>query len=823
SLASLYGIAQFLGYDPFPWGEGSWLLLEAPATFGNPNVASHVLAPALILACALATRRRGRWALVCVALFLGHFALTQTRGSLLALLSAFVLVCVALLVFRLTRRPARTIALAFGTLLVAGLIVLVAVGAVLQSRTGHPFPSENSLTLRAHSFYEACRMIQDKPLLGYGPGMYEVASPPYWTPLNQDHFITENKMNYQVHNEPLQFAVEAGLPAGIAYVAILVLGMYYGLLIAFTSDDAEKRPLGLGLAGFFLAFLVDGFFGFNAHVPVSSLLLFLLAGATVGVWRGPRAEAEEQPVRRGWGVFARRLAVLACAALIPVFGIREFASQFWQNRGLGAMEHKVNQAALESFRVAAALSPHHWLPPYYMGMAAAGMGDYQNAGKYHARALALNPNYIPAQLNFGKALLSQAAAASATQEPPEIGQAVEWAQRAARILPRSPEVYDLLGRAALLRAQRLAAQPQGNEAAVANETWRTVEGELLKAVDLGSKHKDQLYRLVAVARFARGDTPGGHKALVLSLREKPDDTETWQLFLQSSQRAGHYDDLRSTLDWALEQLTDAQNAEIGDTLHILRGNVLYAGYGDAAGAEAEYRVVVDVHPENAEAWAAYHALGKATGQQEGFRNSLAQAVAKLDPASPELSSPLRAALLSQGQGEDAVIASVSTLMDALQQHQATPGSAATAAEQFSWALDLLTERVKRESLSPEDAGQIYFRLGLAYGACRDFNTAAELLEVAAQNLAGSQLQECLLRRGAALVQAGNTAAAVQAYEKAVANDAANIDARYALAQALVQDGQRDRARQEFEAILSTFEVTPEGRQAIQQALEALGQ
>lgn len=818
SIASVYGLIQFLGLDPFPWSDSTRMLREAPATFGNPNVASHVLAPATVLACALATQRRGRWALLCVALFLSHFSLTQTRGSLLALLSTLFLVCAALLAFRLTRRPARTIGLAFGALLVAGLIGLVSVGAVLQSRTGHAFPSEDSLTLRAHSFYEACRMIQDKPLLGFGPGMYEVASPAYWTPFNQEHFITENKMNYQVHNEPLQFAVEAGLPAGLVYVVVLVLGIYYGLLMAFTSRDEGRRPLGLGLAGFFLVFLVDGFFGFNAHVPVSSLLLFLFAGVTVGLWRG---EPSEPPVRLGWGAVIPRLAVLACAVLIPVFGIREFASQFWQNRGLAAMDQKADRAALESFEVAARLAPYQWLNPYFMGMASASLGDYQSAAKYHARALALNPNYIPAQLNLGKALLSQAAANSGAQEPPELRQASEVAQRASRIIPESPEVHDLFGRAALLRAQTLAAHAQGSDAAVMEATWQDAERQLLKAVELGSKFKDQLYRLVAVARFAQGDTPGGQKALFLSLREKPDDIETWRLLLKSSQRAQQYDDLRASLDWGLKQLGAEKYAEARNALRLLRGNVLYAAYGDAAGAEAEYRTVVDAHPENTQAWAAYYAFMKASGRQEAFRACFVQATAKLDAASPQLSPPLRAVILSQGKGEDAVIAGVSTVMDALQQQQAKAGGAATTGEEYSWALDLLTDRVKGESLSPENAGQIYFRLGLAYGACRDFNTAADLLDAAAQNLAGPQLQECLLRRAAALTQAGNTAAAVQAYEKALANDATNVETRYALAQALAKDGQRDRARQEFEAVLSSSELSPEGRQAIQQALEAL--
>ena len=75
SIASLYGILQFMGMDPFPWNDTGGMLRAAPATFGNPNVASHVLAPAIILACGLCTQRKGRWAFLCIPLFACHFAL----------------------------------------------------------------------------------------------------------------------------------------------------------------------------------------------------------------------------------------------------------------------------------------------------------------------------------------------------------------------------------------------------------------------------------------------------------------------------------------------------------------------------------------------------------------------------------------------------------------------------------------------------------------------------------------------------------------------------------------------------------------------------
>ena len=61
SMASLYGLLQFMGVDPFPWHDTDKMLRTAPATFGNPNFASHALTPALILAGGLCTQRKGSY------------------------------------------------------------------------------------------------------------------------------------------------------------------------------------------------------------------------------------------------------------------------------------------------------------------------------------------------------------------------------------------------------------------------------------------------------------------------------------------------------------------------------------------------------------------------------------------------------------------------------------------------------------------------------------------------------------------------------------------------------------------------------------------
>ena len=84
---------------------------------------------------------------------------------------------------------------------------------------------------------------------------------------------------------PSILGVTGGASLG-ATLAILVLGMCYGLLMAFQGHP-ERRRLGYAVAGLFCAFLEDGLFGFNLRVPVSAGILFLMMGLLDGLWSPP--------------------------------------------------------------------------------------------------------------------------------------------------------------------------------------------------------------------------------------------------------------------------------------------------------------------------------------------------------------------------------------------------------------------------------------------------------------------------------------------------------------------------------------------------------
>jgi putative inorganic carbon (hco3(-)) transporter len=823
AVASLYGFAQYLGRDPFPWQDTTRMLRSAPATFGNPNFASHALAPTLVLAIGLATQRRGWWVLAVIPIFAGHFALTQTRGSLLGLAAASFMVLVALLVATRVHRPARAIALTFGALVLAAALGLAGVVTVANRTTGQPFPIDDSesITLRYHSFYGACLIIHDKPWLGHGPGMYDVVNPAYWTPLQQERFSTQRKKDDHVHNEPLEIAVNAGVPAAIAYIAILVLGVYYGLRLWFTSGERGRRRLGLTCAAFFLVFLIDGLFGFNLHIPVSAVLFFLIAGAMAGVLRAPEslpAPAVRPKPRRH---LAWRVALLVCAALIPIVGIRHFAAQFWHQRGQGAMHYGAYAAADEAFAKAASLAPYHWLHPYFRGLSSKETGRPEDGMPHFDRALTLHPNFRDAQFRLAEAMFNLAANPQGASEPLPLEQVTAYAEQVAQYNPLLPEIHDLLGRAAYLHARRLTDAHDGPVPDAVEAAWLEAEQHLMEAIARESKAVYKLYHLIALARFARHDLRGAQHALIASIEDKPDELETWQIFQRISRTSGRYDTLLTSLNRRLDDLNRTRAASPNEVaaLALMRAEVMHAGYGDHAGAEAEYLRVVHAVPARLEAWAALHAFAEATDRNELFTETLLHAARPEHAASHELPPLALAAAAGIQQGEEGIAGAVLALAEALQQ---TPAPAVdSTADVSSWAVDVFAARARQLELPAQTAGEVFLRLGLLYSAMQNFEAAAQHLAAAIPHLTDDLLVLGLLEHGKALTNLGNTTAAAKALEQAATTAPNNFEARYAFAQALARDGRPASARLEYRTILARFNIDSEGRRMIQQELDAL--
>ncbi|HRI89951.1 MAG TPA: O-antigen ligase family protein, partial [Candidatus Hydrogenedentes bacterium] len=365
AVASLYGFLQRAGWDPLPWDESHKMLEEyknMPATFGNPNLAGHVLVMATILSVAVGSLTGHRWLMLLAPLFVAHLLITQHRAGLIALASGAALYAAATLATRgLRRTPSaslfRTIAL-FSLFVVAGLVAGV---AVMLARNGTLYPNDLSAFMRMNSVLSAAQMIVSRPILGFGAGMYPIENARYWTPFEQDWYAVERRLNTHAHSDVLETGVEAGLFGAGLHLAIALCAIGWCLYAFYTRERQEDRRLAIGMAAMFTAFAVDGIAGFPFRAPVSSGLYFVLIGVAHGVF-ATRTVSTGKPRSN-----ARKLAPLLvlfalCAAIY--METRSFASQYLLLRGRGAAywqefaeaERVLGQALPSSFRLAGSSS-----------------------------------------------------------------------------------------------------------------------------------------------------------------------------------------------------------------------------------------------------------------------------------------------------------------------------------------------------------------------------------------------------------------------------------------------------------------------------------
>jgi len=278
-------------------------------TIGDANELGVALVASLALVPPLFTRARARGSrtaavLICLAtgIALAGLVLTGSRGGALALLGAAV---VALTMGR------RWWPWAVPVLGVSGaVVVLVSLGVALPGASSRLANSDAST--RVPVWTVAARMIEARPATGVGVGNFVPASPLYLLRAGgvtrSDLVIDGRKV---AHNMYLQIASEGGLPALLAFVAVLVLAGACAVRAGRRFDRAGENNM---------AFLAESFAVALAAFAIASLFLslevnrqlWLVAAVSIGLYRisTPPSLAASSP-RESLGDFSAGHLVVA--------------------------------------------------------------------------------------------------------------------------------------------------------------------------------------------------------------------------------------------------------------------------------------------------------------------------------------------------------------------------------------------------------------------------------------------------------------------------------------------------------------------------------
>lgn len=801
AASSVYGLYQATGWpDPFPWGQKNVEeYFGLPSTYANPNFAAHALVLGLILAAGLS--RRQPLYLAPGLVIAVHLYLTAARGARVALLAALVLAVAAMWMRRRENRPLRA---AWKTLLLAGAVVLAGAGSLVVAHRAVRqtyAPMDGSLLLRYNGYLGAARMALERPALGFGPGQYALYNAGYWTNYEQQWFATTGKKNMHVHNDLLETAIDAGVPGAALYMALLLWGVFLGLMLGAQNQAARDRPLGLVSAACVCAFAVDGLFGFNVRVPVSSTLLFLLLGLL-------SARIPAVALSRGVSIAA---ALAACVAALTsaVFGTQAFAaerhfqtaefarygSEQYAAQGNEHAAAAVRQKAYEALARGHELAPWDTRFPLFMALLDLRKGDSEAAVRRLTPVVAAEPENVQALVRLARAQV--ALAASGTKHATSMmDNAVAQLDRLERLCPCLPELWELRGALAAMKAQ--AAADAGRDA---QEVWRAAAECFDKALVYGARDRAGLQERLALAHAHAGNVDEADRVFRQAAELKPEDTRFWRVYHGFA----------------------SEHSRLGPFLDALHRAVDRLGRREPPPAAALSEI-------------AWHlaVVYREKGEPELARRTLMQAISR-DPGSLALWGELSIVTAPESRGAALAELASTSIQRLEQEHRAVPealrlvaaltspnaeqllrgaeklaGLARTAAlveekdavrRTLSWIGDVYIDALKAAPLAQPEQAQFLAWLGEVFVRSERWDAADEVFLAAIGALPESRRGVALAYYSEALAHLGRKDQALALAQEAAASAGDQILVRQMLARRLAESGRAAEARFEYRALL----------------------
>ena len=814
ALSCAYAISQRLGFSALSWDpveRSAALFDDSPGTFGNPNYAGHAIVLCAVFAAYLATQTR--WAAILLAIYAVQLGLAMQRGALVAVAAAAVTVMLALGVKRIVAGPIRA---TFATI-AAGLVVAAVGAAAVWSyatyRNGWTEFLDGSTILRYNAYASAAQMIRDRPLLGYGPDNYVIENAPYWTDYEQKWFVRNELMNQHVHSDLLEIGVDGGVLAAVVFLTIVVMGMGYGLRYGFEHPGGEKttsRNLGFAASAFFIAFLVDGTFGFDFYVPVSASFFFIVAGGLDGVLAGSSAAAVGRRASR-----ATAAVVFAAALAIAAVGLRTYAGKMASLDGRRAVATRHYAIADVHFAHAEHLQPWSWVIPYRRGGAAQLAGNLDDARAHFTRTLRKNPNYVPALTYLARLNLAEAHA-QARKSPSDaasyLAEAESLARHALDLAPMRPDDLDVLGRVYFLMAAEHLHVAGPDEVAHA---WAQSHTMLSQAIAQGRTPNAELWSMVAQSAVAAGLPEAAAQAFADAVALLPNEEQPYAAYYAFAEKSGQLPQFAAVLASQLVGARDPVNTALANRWLT---RAMEQGLHDADVSWSILRVAIQSRPADPDLWAAFTDATRTETERAEF----AALVGRMVKGGVTL--PLTARIMGMAwSGERGALAiATKALIDAHAPKSSGEANGPIDIEYVALANRLETEVRRADN---DVAGIAVAAINIAHIRVQSGQPelAAALLE---ERYATMTIPERMLAAGQyaeALLDAQRPEEAERLVRDLVTIDPIQAELRVLLARVLARAGKRIEAYEEYALLLAIPDLDAATRALLEQEQSALGQ
>ena len=358
---------------------------------GNPNYIAQYLITVLPL-----------------SIILSVFANSKVKKTLSALVSAILIFCLFLifsrgawlgflvsLMFLGFILPLPKLKLRISAKWVIPLLLIVVLLVSYFVLTTQQFQQElfRRIPARIINWKTALLMIRAHPILGSGIGNLYFVLPRYLLP--QFHEILPMQRIAESHNDYLHIWAETGIFGLLAFLWLIIAYFRRGFQ-RLKSETGYQRALMAAFLAAALATLVQSFFSFNLHRPVSNLMFWTILALTI-------VSQEKAPLvsrRKSSYSIVVSLAVLF-AILFYACSIKPFRADVYYQKGRRYTQQQEWDKGSILFKKAIEIDPKNPQIHYALGNAYGKSKEYDKAIVEYREALAIDPYHIYARTNLG--------------------------------------------------------------------------------------------------------------------------------------------------------------------------------------------------------------------------------------------------------------------------------------------------------------------------------------------------------------------------------------------------------------------------------------
>jgi len=291
-ITALIGIGQHFGFNPLGFRLNE---KHIAATFINRNHAAVyfdlIIPLALIGIIYFRNIKHSSLSAITAGFGIAFLLVNKNRGSLVA----FIIMLLVFLFILVTNKPLRHLIierflsrrryLNF-VLIIPLLATFVPYNSQQQLEWNTRLLEQkidSSTRIRLNAYINSLPLIAQQPLTGSGYGGFRMSFRPYTTAIRPRISSTENQVMGALHNDPLQYLVELGLPG----FTLAVLIFFTALRKGWPKHESRKIPdmevLKLGLLLGIVAAGIHACVDFPLRLPSSAALFWFYLGSLLGL------------------------------------------------------------------------------------------------------------------------------------------------------------------------------------------------------------------------------------------------------------------------------------------------------------------------------------------------------------------------------------------------------------------------------------------------------------------------------------------------------------------------------------------------------------